>query len=435
MKQILITLCLIILFIFSKTTHAQFLMDNLDTSKTVSKGILNIYQKNDLLRIGAYLQPQFQVASANGVSSFEGTDFAPNVNNRFMMRRSRLRIDYMHYSNSKEPGIQIVFQFDANERGFSVRDVWGRLFENNLKLFSFTTGMFARPFGFETNLSSSDRESPERGRMNQLLMKSERDLGAMLTFDARKDIGFLNHFKFDLGLFNGQGITANADFDNSKDLITRLSLKPLKLNTKVTLSVGTSLLHGALLQNTKYSYTTSTINGIKTTVVDSSLNNLGRNAPRRYYGADAQLKIKNRVGFTEFRAEFIGGKHAVLTNSNETPTALLSGNDGFHIRNFNGAYFYFLQHLFSTQHQLLFKFDWFDPNTKVAKNEIGAINSNFTAANIKYSTLGLGYINYISDNAKLTLYYAKVWNEKTLLNGFTKDVNDDVFTCRLQFRF
>lgn len=410
-------------------------MDNLDTSKTVSKGILNIYQKNDLLRIGAYLQPQFQVASANGVSSFEGTDFATNVNNRFMMRRSRLRIDYMHYSDTKEPGIQIVFQFDANERGFSVRDVWGRLFENNLKLFSFTTGMFARPFGFETNLSSSDRESPERGRMNQLLMKSERDLGAMLTFDARKDIGFLNHFKFDIGLFNGQGITANGDFDNSKDLITRLSLKPLKLNTKVTFSVGTSLLHGALLQNTKYSYTTSTINGIKTTVVDSSLNNLGKNTPRRYYGADAQLKMKNRVGFTEFRAEFIGGKHSVLANSNETPTALLSGNDGFHIRNFNGAYFYFLQNIFSTQHQLLVKFDWFDPNTKVAKNEIGAINSNFTAANIKYSTLGLGYINYLSDNAKLTFYYAKVWNEKTLLNGFTKDVKDDVFTCRLQFRF
>jgi hypothetical protein len=26
-------------------------------------------------------------------------------------------------------------------------------------------------------------------------------------------------------------------------------------------------------------------------------------------------------------------------------------------------------------------------------------------------------------------------NEKTQLNGFTGDIKDDVFTCRLQFRF
>ena len=36
--------------------------------------------------------------------------------------------------------------------------------------------MFARPFGFEINYSSSDRESPERGRKSQILMKGERDL-------------------------------------------------------------------------------------------------------------------------------------------------------------------------------------------------------------------------------------------------------------------
>ena len=115
--------------------------------------------------------------------------------------------------------------------------------------------------------------------------------------------------------------------------------------------------------------------------------------------------------------------------------ALVNGTDGFHIRNFNGAYFYLLQQIFNTKNQLLIKYDWYDPNTKVAGNEIGAAGSNFTAANIKYRTLGFGYINYLTDNVKLILYYAKVTNEKTQLAGFTSDVKDDVFTCRLQFRF
>lgn len=435
MKFVYKYLFIVLLLAIIQPSRAQFLMDMIDTTKETGRGLLDLFMKSDRLRISAYLQPQFQVAQDKGIESFEGTSFSQQVSNRFMLRRSRLRLDYLHVEKEDNPSVQVVFQLDATERGFTLRDMWGRIFENKYKLFAFTTGMFARPFGFETNLSSSDRESPERGRMNQLLMRSERDLGAMLTFDARKKIGFFNHFKFDIGLFNGQGINVSTDFDNSKDFIGRFALKPTAINKKITFSAATSILYGALLQNTKYSYTTSTVNGIKTIVLDSTLNNLGKNAPRHYYGADAQLKIKNRIGFTELRAEYITGKHAVLENSNETPTALLTGTDGFHIRNFNGAYFYFLQHIFSTKHQLLLKFDWFDPNTKVAKNEIGAMNSNFTAANIKYSTLGFGYINYISDNAKLTFYYAKVWNEKTLLDGFSKDIKDDVFTCRLQFRF
>ncbi|HNN30481.1 MAG TPA: porin, partial [Chitinophagaceae bacterium] len=67
--------------------------------------------------------------------------------------------------------------------------------------------------------------------------------------------------------------------------------------------------------------------------------------------------------------------------------------------------------------------------------DIGKVGSNFNSADIKYNTLGLGYINHVSNNIKLTLYYAKVWNEKTQLTGYTKDVKDDVFTCRLQFWF
>ncbi len=410
-------------------------MDMVDTTKSVGKGLLGVYKKYDHIRIGGYIQPQFQIASDKGIKSYEGGDFSPEVSNRFELRRSRIRIDYVNFGEATQPGFQFAFQFDANEKGFTVRDVWGRIFENKFKLFSFTTGMFARPFSYELNYSSSDRESPERGRMSQILMKSERDLGAMVSFDARRNVGFWSNLKVDLGVFNGQGIVATGEFDNIKDVIARVSLKPVHLSDKVQLSAGASTLQGGLTQNTKFKFLTGTVNGIKTTMVDSSATNLYGRSPRIYYGADAQLKIKNRIGFTEFRAELVVGQQTGTATSSETPTALLTGKDGYYIRNFNGAYFYFIQSLFSMKHQLVLKYDWYDPNSKVSGNEIGAPGSNLSVANIRYNTLGIGYVYYMTENVKLVVYYARVMNEHTRLAGYTSDVSDDVMTCRLQFRF
>ena len=117
------------------------------------------------------------------------------------------------------------------------------------------------------------------------------------------------------------------------------------------------------------------------------------------------------------------------------PTVLLSGSEGFYRRRFNGAYFYFLQHLFSLQHQLVIKYDWYDANSKVNGKEIGIAGSNFTAADIKYSTLNIGYNYYVTSVAKLGLFYAIVKNENTELTGYTSDLKDNIFTARLQFRF
>ena len=429
---------LIIIAIFSLSfflCRAQFLMDMVDTTTETGKGLLNVYKKYDHLRFGGYIQPQFQIASQKGIKSFEGGDFSPRVNNRFMLRRSRVRIDYVHFGKDNEAGVQFVFQFDANERSFSVRDVWGRIFENKYKLFSFTTGMFARPFGYEINLSSSDRESPERGRMSQILMKSERDLGAMISLDVRKAKHPLKFLRIDAGLFNGQGINAAGDFDNTKDFIGRVAMKPQKIQKAIILSAGISILYGGLENNTKYRYGTGIDAGIKKQLVDSAVDNIGKLSPRRYYGADIQIKIKNKAGFTELRGELLTGQQASTANSTETPVALLTGTDGFHTRNFNGAYFYLLQHIFSSQHQLLVKYDWYDPNTNVKGNEIGAAGSNLTAANIKYSTLGIGYLYYITPNVKAVLYYAMPINEKTQLADFNNDISDNIFTGRLQFRF
>jgi hypothetical protein len=422
---LLLGLCLVV-----NAISAQFLMDMVDTSTSMGKGLLSIYKKFDRVNIGGYIQPQFQVAQEKGTKGYAGGDFAPYVSNRFMIRRGRLRFEYARFTEDNKASVQFVFQFDGTERGVFIRDFWGRYFENKWELFSFSIGMFARPFGYEINLASSDRESPERGRMSQTLMKTERDLGAMLSFEPRKKGHPLQHLKVDVGIFNGPGLSAAADYDNYKDLIARVALKPVKLFRALSLSAGISMLDGGFLQNTPTQYR---VGQNKVFVADSSLTNIGREAPRKYYGADVQLKIRHGWGATEIRGEYIRGTQTATAATSETPAALLT--EPSYIRHFDGAYLYFLQNIFSVKHQLCLKYDWYDPNTDVHGYDIGAPSANLHATDIKFSTLGMGYIYYCNENVKLVAWYDFVKNERTLLPGYTSDVRDNVLTLRMQFRF
>ncbi|HEV8273916.1 MAG TPA: porin, partial [Chitinophagaceae bacterium] len=117
-----------------------------------------------------------------------------------------------------------------------------------------------------------------------------------------------------------------------------------------------------------------------------------------------------------------------LPNTNGVPAPT-------YVRHFDGAFFYFLQNIINTKHQLVLKYDWYDPNIKVSKSEIGKAGTNLTAADIKYFTIGVGYVYYFNSQTKLTFYYDIVENENTQLAGYTTDLKDNVFTCRLQFRF
>ena len=424
----------------SNTLFAQrFLTDMMDTTTSSGKGLYAMFGENDKFRIAGYMQTQFQMTDSNGAKGFEGGDFAANADNRFMLRRGRLRLDYSHYNTKKQPVAFMVFQYDFSERGAFVRDFFGRFYENKFEMFNFTTGIFARPMGFEVNLGSADRESPERGRMSQILMKTERDLGAMITFDPRKKSFPIKWLKADLGIFNGPGLSGTTDYDSHKDFIGRVSLKPLKLNQAGwKLSAATSIYLGGITnQSTKI----ATVEGTGDNAlikIDSNIYHVGKNASRNYYGADVQLRIPNKKGFTEFRAEFMTGQQTATANSTETPGVYpitSSGlNQTLYTRNFRGGYFYFIQNLGSDKLQLVLKYDFYDPNTKVKGDQITA-SKGFTAADIRYNTYGAGVNYMLNAHLKALLYYAVVKNEATGIAGYTQDLKDNVLTLRLQYRF
>ena len=195
-----------------------------------------------------------------------------------------------------------------------------------------------------------------------------------------------------------------------------------------------SFFNGGFRQFNRYQYRTVTKAGASFFELDSSVSNFGKKAPREYYGADAQIKIRNNWGFTELRAEYWQGTQTANSSSSETPGVPLLANDPYYIRHFNGAFFYFLQNIINSHHQLLLKYDWYDPNTDISGKAISN-GSNFGPADVRFSTWGFGYVYYINDNLKLLLWYEDVKNEKTSLPGYTQDVKDNLFTCRLQFRF
>ena len=152
----------------------------------------------------------------------------------------------------------------------------------------------------------------------------------------------------------------------------------------------------------------------------------------------SNIKFITAGGETEFRAEYWFGTQPGTQTTTFNPGTIPNSNGvplPTYVRQFNGSFIYFLQNIINSKHQLLLKYDWYDPNTEVQDEEIGKPGTNLTPADIKFSTLGMGYVFYFHPQIKLTLYYDLVKNEITQLPGYTSDIKDNIFTCRLQFRF
>jgi hypothetical protein len=411
---------------------SQRYLSDYDSTLFIRDTLRPLVARLENLHFSGYIQPQFQVAGSEGAPSFEGGNFAPHSDNRFQLRRARVKIDYQLPLKGKPlPLALFTFQVDATERGSIVRDMFARVYLPQNQSFAFTFGLFARPFGYEVNLSSAYRESPERARASQVLMPGERDLGAMASYDPVKRKPGRPHLKLDLGLFNGPGVTGTTDFDSYKDVISRLILKPYALGKNVSLSGGLSYFYGGWRMDDKHQYNWRQSTG--NFEVDSSEKNIGSKAPRKYYGADIQLALKHGWGKTEFRAEYWTGTQPGTDITTANPGTQPTGPT--YLRDFNAGIFYFLQNIVNEHWELGLKYDWYDPNRFVSGTAIGAPGRNLTVADMRFDTWAAGLTYYVNPNLKLLAWYHHVLNEHSQLTGYTKDLRDDVFTLRTQLRF
>ncbi len=448
MKLIIYTALMLLLAAF--TAKAQ---DNEQPIDTLTRHVAGIRQELDVLKrikISGYIQAQYQVADSGGINSYAGGNFTSGVDKRFLLRRGRIKFQYDAPNIDKGWSTsQYVLQFDVSQGGLTIKDAYAKFTDPWCGWFSITAGMQNRPFGYDIPFSSSMRESPERGRMSQIIFPNERDLGAMLTIQGPK-ISNWNWLKIDLGMFNGTGAPSagvnTSDFDKFKDFIGHIGLSKSTPSEKIKWGLGASIYSGGYRVDTVNTYKFETDStGIMGYTVDQKKADVAANINvrneimRSYMGFDAQFSIDWIIGITTLRGEYIMGSQPG-TSSSTTSLAAASASD-FYTRKFNGAYLYFIQNIARTPLQAIIKYDWYDPNTDIKGDDIGIAvkQSGFKTtglADLKYSTLGLGLAYRWDANVKITAYWDKVTNETSAnLAGYTQDLKDNVFTLRVQVKF
>ncbi|MFN8285877.1 MAG: hypothetical protein U0V74_03940 [Chitinophagales bacterium] len=428
----------ILLLALSLSATAQTKLDSLETRVNKMDKLLGILRE---FRISGYIQPEFQYTDTVGAAGYEGGDFAPNTNNRFTLRRGRFKLGWEHESAKGFKVVETVFQMDMTERGVAIRDFYGRVIDPWTGWVGIQGGLFNRPFGFEVPFSSGSRETPERGRMSQILFPGERDLGAALVIESPHTFKPV-YVRLDAAVVNGNGTTF-SEFDKYKDFIGHLQArKTIGDKLKFTVSGGVSFYNGGVLQSTPNVYTISK-DGTDflhyTKQVDSGA--VGKKYyARRYYGADLQLGLDYKIGTTTLRGEFIAGQQPGTSTATTVPTAV--GND-LYIRKFNGAYFYFIQTFknklksgHTMYHDFVFKYDWYDPNAQIAGKDLStAFDARDSRADVRYQSFEVAYIFRPYDWFKLMIHYDIVKNEKTNIAGYNRDLKDNVLTIRTQFTF
>jgi phosphate-selective porin len=388
------------------------------------------------LKISGWVQIQYQHIDSAGAASMDGGDFLPNSDSRFMIRRGRVRFAW----EGKQ--VQYVAQINMTDRFMNMADLYVKYTEPFTKWVSLQVGLTNRPFGYDIALSSAFRESPERTRYTQLLFPNERDVGAELIIEAPKTSKWYG-LQITGGFFNGTGLVIPnngfSDIDSRKDFIGRICYYRGLRNDKIRVGLGASHYNGyeRVANNQLFDrYCLNDATGTRRfmTANTSAHNVSGTYAQRLYYGAEAFFSIKSPLGMTTLRGEYVCGQQPGSTSSSKSPQAPTAG--ATYLRQFNAAYLFFIQRIAKSKHELVARYEWHDPNTKVTGRDIGVSGSNLGAADLRYTALGLGYNFYLNEHFKFMAYYNIVRNESAAaLPGYTGDLKDNVLTLRVQAKF
>jgi hypothetical protein len=438
--KLLVLGCLLVPAVVNAQEAAKSATDTIYPLVEKLQSDVGILQK---LKITGFVQAQWQKADTIGSPSFAGGTFT-GLDNRFLVRRARLKGVYTGQNT------QVVLQLDLKETGVFIKEAYGIYSEPWLKTFSLTGGFFNRPFGHEVEYSSASLESPERARIIQTLFPDEVDEGAKLTIQAPSTSPF-SFIKLDAGFFNGNAI--NPETDKYKDFIGHLSLKKTLLDENLQLSGGVSFYNGgfALPIGTKTGTKLPNVYKMsgKSFVLDT-LKKIGDESPaRQYIGLDVQATYSWMPGITTIKGEYISGTQPGSAGS---ITATTSPKGAFvgdvYVRGFSGYYVYLIHRIMQTKHELVVKYDNYDPNTAVSGNDINpAVNKKTSATDLAFTTIGLGWNYYMTSNLKITAYYDMVSNETTTgltssntiknnaTSNYRKDLKDNVLTLRFLYKF
>jgi hypothetical protein len=236
---------------------------------------------------------------------------------------------------------------------------------------TFRAGQFVKPFGFDIQHSSGDRESPERGIFAGYFFPGQRDRGVMLAADLDNSADWARGIMVYAGLFNG-----NRFFDdNNSDVNYNLRIR--KLFDSLPLAIGASWQRGTQI--------------LQPGVVGEDDENV--------YGVDLQYV----VGQLGIRAEYMRGNmpSTLLSLEPEFAPAFVPGEKS------SGAALFFNYNL-SSQDDIYWRWDKFE-NDPVTLRDIRAFN--------------IGYLRAVGPNSRIGFDYQRkndvTFNDDDLNNAFS----------------
>ena len=233
--------------------------------------------------------------------------------------------------------------------------------------------------------------------------------------------------RLEAGLLAGNGI--EQETDSRRDFAGRLSAA--KSFGRLSIGGGFSYYYGGVYQGNENVYRMSG-GGFRP---DDSPANKGRYARREYFGFDLQAGLKTAAGATKLHAEYLFGRQPGTAESSGSPNSSLRPEGDTYLRDFRGGYVMLVQSLGELPVSAVAKFDWYDPNTKVSRDDIGH-GTGTGAADIGRHTWGFGALWDIFPSLRLTVFYEKCKNEMSAgLDGYGENRKDDSFTFRLQYKF
>jgi hypothetical protein len=326
------------------------------------------------MKLSGYIQGQF-VHDDTSVDALSSPTATRNKD-QFSIRRGRVKFTYQFSPTSK-----FVIQPDITSSGVVLKDGYVEFTEQKTPWHhTLTAGQFNWPFGFEIMYSSSDREMPERTRVVRTLFPGERDRGVMAS-----GLGLNDRFNYRIAIVNGTGTAQSFDFNKRKDIVGRVggNLGPVDL--------GVSIYQGSDLVS---------VGGATS----------GREFDKTRQGIDFQW-------FTPIRGLGVRGEYIV---GKQPPVAGVTGANAASA-DVTGYYLYAIQNI-GTQHQIVLRYDSYDPNSghKVP----------VSAALAKVDTIGASYIFHWDANSKVMAAY-----EWAKTQNVHPDPKDNIFTLRYQYKF
>ncbi len=431
-KLILITVLLLCGLTSYSQTKQEFdeLRKTVDSLKTESKKLSSEQSKFEKWRktswarnvkISGYAQAQWQMGQQDGLpAKFAGGGFGEESDNRFQIRRARIKVAY------KTDYFSSAIQINAGQSSVGLVEAAINFHLPN-EIISVSGGMVYVPFSYYIDeLSSSVRLEPESSQAITALMPFDTYMGGQFKLKGKKGTE-LNNLEFAFGVYAQNGV--KPMLYDQKRIISRLMYN--KKYDNIRWGIMGSVNYGGLrnIESTSYTFDSNSKSYEENVGVE------GQKNIALYWDLGMKFGFDTSVGKTDIKAEYLFGNQPSGATSAYTPTNQVQYGSLYN-RKFQSHYVS-LNHEFPVKGlYFVTRYDSFDGNRQISGNAIG-LNKGTSLADLRLSTLGTGIVyELFGGHLRLTAYYEYTWNEKTAnLKGYETDFKDNIFTLRVQAKF